>query len=53
MDIGTILDGQDAVKEGLIDSIGNLNDAVKALYKMIEKKKSGNKKKKKKDTAKQ
>ena len=28
MDIGTILDGQDAVDEGLIDSIGNLNDAV-------------------------
>jgi len=41
MDIGTILDGQDAVDEGLIDSIGNLNDAVSALYKMIDRKKSG------------
>ncbi len=37
MDIGTILDGQDAVDEGLIDSIGNLNDAVSALYRMIRK----------------
>ena len=40
MDIGTILDGQDAVDEGLIDSIGNLNDAVSALYKMIERKRT-------------
>ena len=35
MDIGTILDGEAAVREGLINSIGSLNDAVKALYKMI------------------
>ena len=39
MDIGTILDGRDAVEEGLIDSIGDLNDAVSALYKMIDKRK--------------
>lgn len=36
MDIGTILDGEDAVGEGLIDSIGSLSDAVSALYEMIE-----------------
>jgi len=47
MDIGTILDGQDAVDEGLIDSIGNLNDAVSALYKMIDRKKSGKRRSKK------
>ena len=45
MDIGTILDGQDAVDEGLIDSIGNLNDAVSALYKMIDRKKKRRNKK--------
>ena len=47
MDIGTILDGQDAVDEGLIDSIGNLNDAVSALYKMIERKRTGKRRNKK------
>ena len=36
MDIGTILDGEAAVKEGLIDSIGDLNDSVCSLYKMID-----------------
>ncbi len=51
MDIGTILDGEDAVEEGLIDSVGNLSDAVGALYEMIEKEKSA-KKKKSKSTAK-
>lgn len=55
MDIGTILDGEDAVKEGLIDSIGDLSNAVNALYKMIDrvrereaKKASKNEKKNKK-----
>ena len=47
MDIGTILDGQDAVDEGLIDSIGNLNDAVSALYRMIERKRTGKRRNKK------
>lgn len=36
MDIGTILDGEDAVREGLIDSIGSLSDALQSLYKMID-----------------
>ncbi len=37
MDIGTILDGVNAVREGLIDSIGNLNDAMSYLYFEINK----------------
>ncbi len=40
LDIGTVLDGKAAVKEGLIDSLGSLSEAVKALYKLIEKRKS-------------
>ncbi len=39
MDVGTVLDGKDAVKEGLIDSLGNLSDALETLYKLIEKNK--------------
>ncbi len=37
MDVGTILDGERAVKEGLIDAVGTVSDAVEALYEMIEK----------------
>ena len=36
MDIGTVLDGKSAVKEGLIDSLGSLSDAVSCLYELIE-----------------
>ncbi|MBQ7779648.1 MAG: ATP-dependent Clp protease proteolytic subunit [Clostridia bacterium] len=39
-DIGTLLDGEDAVKIGLIDSLGTLSDAISALKDMIEKKRS-------------
>lgn len=46
MDIGTILDGEAAVKEGLINGIGSLNDAVTALYKMIGKSRSAKGKRK-------
>lgn len=35
-DIGTVLDGQTAVKEGLIDAVGSLKDALDTLYEMIE-----------------
>lgn len=35
-DIGTILDGEDAVNEGLIDEVGTVSDAIAALYEMIE-----------------
>lgn len=36
MDIGTVLDGQAAVDEGLIDSLGGVSDVIAALYEMIE-----------------
>ena len=38
MDVGTILDGNQAVESGLIDSLGGLSDAVKKLYSMIDQK---------------
>lgn len=34
-DIGTVLEGREAVSIGLIDSVGGLGDAVKCLKKMI------------------
>ena len=37
-DMGTVLDGKAAVKEGIIDGIGTLSDVLKALYEMIEEK---------------
>ena len=37
MDVGTVLDGENAVKEGLIDNIGNLKDAISYLYSEIKK----------------
>lgn len=36
-DVGSILDGADAVAEGLIDRIGSLQEAIATLYEMIEK----------------
>lgn len=45
MDIGTILDGDEAVEEGLIDSLGQLSDAINALYDMIDKTKINKQKK--------
>lgn len=38
MDVGTVLNGEDAVKEGLIDELGGLSGAIKTLYGMISKK---------------
>lgn len=35
-DVGTMLDGKEAVKEGLIDAIGGIKDAMEKLYDMIE-----------------
>lgn len=35
-DVGTVLGGENAVKEGLIDSVGNLSDALECLYKLIK-----------------
>ena len=36
MDVGTIIDGEQAVKEGIIDRLGSLSDAIEELYSMIE-----------------
>ena len=36
MDVGTSIDGETAVKEGLIDELGGLSDAIECLYRMIE-----------------
>jgi len=36
MDVGTVVDGETAVSEGLIDQLGGLGDAVSCLYEMIE-----------------
>ena len=38
-DVGTVLGGEAAVKEGLIDSIGTLSDATQCLYEIIKKQK--------------
>ncbi|HCJ41339.1 ClpP family protease [uncultured Ruminococcus sp.] len=39
-DIGTVLEGEEAVKEGLIDSSGGLADAISCLYGLIDKSRS-------------
>lgn len=39
MDVGTVLDGPDAVEEGLIDSLGSLSDAMDCLDHMIDQRK--------------
>lgn len=36
MDVGSVLEGAAAVKEGLIDRLGGLSDAVECLYELIE-----------------
>lgn len=36
MDVGTVIDGETAVKEGLITSLGGLSDAIETLYQLIE-----------------
>ena len=45
LDIGSVLEGKDAVKEGLIDSLGSLSDAIDCLYGMIDDRKKREKKK--------
>lgn len=40
-DVGSVLDGEEAVHEGLIDNLGMLRDAVGALYQMIEEEPKG------------
>lgn len=36
MDVGTVLDGEEAVKEGLIDSLGSLSSALDKLCDLID-----------------
>lgn len=47
LDVGTILEGEEAVEEGLIDEVGTVRDALDCLYKMIEKSKAQKQSKKK------
>lgn len=37
-DVGTMLEGEEAVKEGLIDEVGGMRDALQKLHEMIENK---------------
>lgn len=39
-DVGTMLEGEEAVKEGLIDEVGGIREALDRLYTLIERKKS-------------
>lgn len=41
-DVGTLLEGEEAVKEGLIDEVGGLKDALAKLHQMIEKNRAEN-----------
>ncbi len=36
LDVGSVVEGSDAVNIGLIDSLGGLSDAMECLYEMIE-----------------
>ena len=36
MDVGSVIEGREAVELGLIDSLGSLGDAMECLYDMIE-----------------
>ena len=37
-DVGTLLDGEDAVREGLIDEVGGMSHALRKLHQMIDEK---------------
>ena len=39
-DVGTMLEGEEAVKEGLIDEVGGIRDALDRLYTLIEERKT-------------
>ena len=40
-DIGTMLEGAEAVKEGLINEVGGMKEALKKLYELIDENKTG------------
>lgn len=41
-DVGTILDGPETVKEGLINEVGGMKEAMEKLYEMIDEKRQKN-----------
>lgn len=43
-DVGTMLDGNEAVEEGLIDEVGGIKEALVKLYKLIGEKRKADKK---------
>ncbi|MGN1111677.1 MAG: ClpP family protease [Acutalibacteraceae bacterium] len=45
LDVGTVLDGEEAVEEGIIDEVGSYRDAAKKLCELIEDSKKAKKKK--------
>ena len=51
MDIGTVLDGEAAVDEGLINSLGGISQAIEKLYELIEKDSNPKKQSKKAEDA--
>ena len=36
--VGTLLEGEEAVREGIIDEVGGIHQAFKKLYELIDKK---------------
>lgn len=44
LDVGSVVEGEQAVQEGLIDNVGSLSDAIGCLYDHIKKDKSKKKK---------
>lgn len=51
MDVGTVLDGEKAVEEGLIDELGGLAQAIERLTEMIESGENPKKKKSREEAA--
>lgn len=45
-DVGTMLEGREAVKEGLIDEVGGMKEALSKLYEMIDERKKQKKEEK-------
>lgn len=37
-DVGTLLEGEEAVREGIIDEVGGIHQAFKKLYELIDEK---------------
>ncbi len=35
-DVGTMLEGEEAVREGLIDEVGGISQALRKLYELID-----------------